>query len=141
MSALRGKWQTVDHDQGFLMSDKIALCSLRKPCGNDEWQAYHDIRRRSLFETYLPHVVYDPNHPDENRDGNHPLMLICDGRAVGTIRIDVLDDEKVSFRLVAIDQSERGRGLGAELLRQAERYAVDKLGRREILMYANRNAY
>ena len=121
------------------MSDRTIACELRKPASPEEWQRYHDIRRRYLFQTYLPAVVYDPGHPDERRDGHHPLALVLDGRVAGTIRIDVLDEARVCFRLVAIDEPLRGRGLGSELMRQAERYAA-ALGRSEAVLFANKNA-
>jgi GNAT superfamily N-acetyltransferase len=121
------------------MSDQIAACELRAPASPEEWLRYHDIRRRYLFQIYLPEIVYDANHPDERRPGNHSRVLIHGGRVVGTIRIDELDARRVSFRLVAIDEPLRGRGLGAEMLRRAERYAID-LGRGEAVLFANRNA-
>ncbi|MBV8536675.1 MAG: GNAT family N-acetyltransferase [Alphaproteobacteria bacterium] len=123
------------------MSDQTIDCELRKPASAEEWQRYHDIRRRSLFDRRLPDIVYDPDHPDELRRENHPLSLIRDGRVVGTIRIDELDARRACFRLVAIDEPMRGQGLGAELLRRAEDFAVTKLGRREIVLFAAREAF
>jgi GNAT superfamily N-acetyltransferase len=122
------------------MSDQTIDCDLRQPASPEEWQRYHDIRRRYLFEAYVPTIVYDPDHPDERRTGNHPLALIHGGRVAGTIRVDVLDAARVCFRLVAIDEPLRGRGLGAELLRQAERYATARLGRSAVVLFANRKA-
>ncbi len=122
------------------MSDRTIDCDLRKPASPAEWERYHDIRRRYLFQAYLPAVVYDPNHPDERRDGHYPLALIRDGQVAGTIRIDVLDAARVCFRLVAIDEPLRGQGLGTELLRRAERYAATELGRRQVVLFANKNA-
>src|SRR6185312_11875611 len=112
---------------GDKMSDQTIDCDLRKPATAEEWQRYHDIRRRSLFDGRRPDVVYDPEHLDERRPGNHPLALIWDGRVVGTIRVDALDATRACFRLVAIDEPLRGQGLGAELLRRAEDYAATKL--------------
>ncbi len=122
------------------MSDQAIDCELRKPASPEEWQRYHDIRRRSLFDRRLPDVVYDPDHPDERRQGNHPLALVREGRIIGTIRIDELDARRACFRLVAVDEPWRGQGLGAELLRRAEDYAATKLGRREIVLFAAQGA-
>src|SRR6185437_4380974 len=122
------------------MSDQTIDCEFRKPASPEEWQRYHDIRRRNLFDPYFPGIVYDPDHPDERREGHHPRVLILDGRVAGTIRIDVLDAARVCFRLVAIDERLRGQGLGAELLRRAERFAVASLGRSEAVLFAHRNA-
>lgn len=121
------------------MSDQAIDCELRRPASPEEWQRYHDIRRRYLFQSYLPAIVYDPDHPDERRDGHHPLALVLDGRVAGTIRIDILDAARVCFRLVAIDEPLRGQGLGAELIRRAERFAA-ALGRSEAVLFANQSA-
>ncbi|HTY68958.1 MAG TPA: GNAT family N-acetyltransferase [Alphaproteobacteria bacterium] len=122
------------------MSDQAIDCELRTPASPEEWHRYHDIRRRSLFDRRLPDVVYDPGHPDERRQENHPLALVHEGRIIGTIRIDELDARRACFRLVAIDEPWRGQGLGAELLRRAEDYTATKLGRREIVLFAAEGA-
>ena len=116
-------------------------CDLRKPASADDWRRYHDIRRRSLFDGDTRMIAYDPEHPDDRRPENHPLALVGDGRIIGTIRIDVLDERRVCFRLVAIDEPWRGRGFGAELLHRAERYAAEMLDRREIVLFASPRAF
>lgn len=123
------------------MTDQTIDCDLRKPASPEDWRRYHGIRKRSLFDERLPGIAYDPEHPDERRAGNYPLALVCAGRVIGTIRIDVLDARRACFRLVAIDEPWRGRGFGAELLRRAEAYAADVLGRYQIVLFANRRAY
>jgi GNAT superfamily N-acetyltransferase len=122
------------------MSEQAIDCEFRKPASPEEWQVYHDIRRRSLFDRRLPDIVYDAGHPDERRPENHPLALLHDGRVIGTIRIDELDARRACFRLVAVDEPWRGRGLGAELLRRAEDFAAATLGRREIVLFAAQGA-
>ena len=109
---------------------------LRAPATDLEWAAYHRIRRTSLFERYHPEVVYDPNHPDERTAGKHPLVLIKDGRVIGTIRIDDFDAERAAFRIVAIDRAHQGRGHGTALLRLAEDFAR-RLGRHTAVLHGN----
>ena len=122
------------------MLDPMNAWQLRKPASEDEWRRYHEIRRRALFDGHLPGIAYDPDHPDERRDGNHPLILAAADQIAGTIRIDVLDERRVCFRLVAIDEALRGRGFGADLIRHAERYAARELCRHEIVMHVRRSA-
>ena len=43
------------------------------PVEAGEWRAYHDIRRRVLFEARGE--PYDENHPDEHASGNYPKLL------------------------------------------------------------------
>ena len=109
---------------------------LRQPTDDAEWAAYHRIRRTALFERYHPEVVYDPNHPDERKPGNHPLVLIKEGRVIGTIRIDDFDAERAAFRIVAIDPAHQGRGHGTALLRLAEDFARG-VGRRKAVLHGN----
>jgi hypothetical protein len=52
----------------------VQLHSLRNAA---DWAAYHDIRRRVLFEE-RGSGAYDENHPDDRLAGNHPKVLICD---------------------------------------------------------------
>ncbi|MBC7897943.1 MAG: GNAT family N-acetyltransferase [Cytophagaceae bacterium] len=95
---------------------------LRPPSAVEEWDAYHAIRRRVLFERRGVGHLYDPDHPDDRRDGNHPLVLVDDDRVVGVVRIDVAGTVAI-LRRVAIDESAQGCGYGRELLKQANDFA------------------
>jgi hypothetical protein len=55
------------------------IAELRSLSSPDDWAANHPIRRRVLFESGLLNV-YDPDHPDERRPGNHPRVLVVDDR-------------------------------------------------------------
>jgi len=103
---------------------------LRAPRSSGEWARYHEIRERCLFEKYhgkgTPHYFqYDPGHPDESDPANHPLVFLADRHVIGTIRIDIKPDGRAIFRLVAIDDPWRGRGLGSAMLIRAEDLARD----------------
>ena len=95
---------------------------LRAPASAAEWAAYHDIRRRVLFELRGQGDVYDSNHPDELRAGHHPLILWNGAEAVGVIRVDIEGDVAI-FRRVAIREDVQRRGHGRRLLSYAERFA------------------
>jgi GNAT superfamily N-acetyltransferase len=96
---------------------------LRPPTSTDEWDAYHAIRRHVLFELRGRGSAYDPNHPDDSRPGNYPLVLFShrDG-PLGVIRIDV-DRDCATFRRVAIRADEQRRGHGRVLIECAEEFA------------------
>src|SRR5262245_66330679 len=98
---------------------------LRTPSSTEEWQAYHSIRRKVLFENRGRFGVYDENHPDEHRKGNHPLLLLLDGEAIGVIRIDINGDQAI-FRRVAIREDLQRAGHGRVLLTLAESFAQEK---------------
>jgi GNAT superfamily N-acetyltransferase len=101
------------------------MSELRPPTSEAEWNAYHDLRRRILFERRGRAASYDPNHPDERRDGNHPHLFFHDGAPVGTVRIDI-DGALAIFRLVTIREDLQRQGLGREMLRQAEAFALSQ---------------
>ena len=87
---------------------------LRRPRGDAEWASYHEIRRRVLFERR--------GHPDDAKPGNHPLLLLHEGVALGVIRVDV-DHDRATFRRVAIREDAQRRGHGRALLEAAEEFA------------------
>ncbi len=109
---------------------------LRVPQGRAEWDAYHLIQRKALFEPHHPDVTYDRDHADESKPGNFPLGLIADGELVGTIRVDLLDETRAALRLVAIHPDRQCQGLGAVMLGLAEDF-IRRHGRRKIVVHGN----
>jgi GNAT superfamily N-acetyltransferase len=95
---------------------------LRGPVTNEEWLAFHAIRRKVLFENRGKGDTYIENHPDDSRPGHHPLILLHQGVIVGVIRVDVVDNV-AWFRRVAIRDDLQRLGHGRVLLRLAEAFA------------------
>ena len=95
---------------------------LRRPDNNDEWRAFHDIRRKVLFENRGKIDAYIENHPDDSKAGNHPLVLIYKGDVIGVIRIDI-SANVAWLRRVAIREDLQLVGHGRVLLRLAEAFA------------------
>lgn len=85
------------------------------PSGQNDWAAYHDIRRQELFEAKGRFGIYNVDHPDEFAPGNHPYLLKLDGLPIGTTRLDVRDDGIAIVRMVAITAAEQGKGHGRTL--------------------------
>jgi GNAT superfamily N-acetyltransferase len=99
---------------------------LSPPATPAEWQAFHDIRRTELFERRERYGVYDANHPDDIDPRNQPLLLRCDGRPVGTVRLDNFGDGTGCVRLVAVAAAEQGRGHGRQMQEMVEALARDR---------------
>ncbi|HBR70054.1 MAG TPA: hypothetical protein DEA55_11830 [Rhodospirillaceae bacterium] len=99
---------------------------LKSPVTGDEWEKYHGIRRVSLFEERGRGEVYNDKHPDDKKEGNYPFVFLHDGKIIGSIRIDILNRRDAATRLVSIKKSERGKGHGTEMLRQAEAFIKEK---------------
>jgi GNAT superfamily N-acetyltransferase len=96
---------------------------LRAPSTDDEWAAYHAIRRHVLFDLRGNGAAYAADHPDEHLPRHFPLVLWDVGTAVGVIRVDV-HDRVALFRRVAVREHLQRRGYGRHLLRAAEQFAV-----------------
>lgn len=95
---------------------------LRTPQSDKEWRAFHDIRRKVLFENRSKAETYIENHPDDSKPGNHPLVFLFRGVVIGVIRIDV--SRNVAWlRRVAIRDDLQRAGHGRVLLRLAEAFA------------------
>jgi len=100
--------------------------TLVSPITEEEWNAYHSIRERILWEARGLFGVYDRKNPDEYLENHLPKLLKLDGVAIGVIRIDLTRvTREAGFRRVAIIESQQGRGYGRELLRLAEEFAVE----------------
>ena len=104
------------------MNVDLERCALVEPQSDADWSAYHDIRRRILFENRGEHGVYDPNSPGERDAGHFPRLLVCASACIGVVRIDVAG-RTAYLRRVAIDEPYQRQGLGSRLLALAEVFA------------------
>jgi len=101
---------------------KFALITPTTP---DAWTQYHTIRKQELFDA-KGRINYDPNHPDEHRAGNVPLLFIADGIGIGTARLDTRSIDTGVVRLVSITRAEQGKGYGRILMDRLETLARKK---------------
>lgn len=92
---------------------------------DEQWQAYHAIRRHVLFEL-RGRFDYDERHPDEYLETHIPLLLLRGGIGVGTARLDIENDRTGVVRLVAILPEFQKQGLGRTLLGAIERLAAER---------------
>jgi len=89
---------------------------------DEQWQAYHDIRRTVLFEA-RGLIGYDANHPDDRMPGHIPLLLMLGSRPVGAARLDLMSDETACVRTVAIKADFQRKGYGRTLMARLEAFA------------------
>lgn len=77
----------------------------------------HDLRRAVLFapDRNGPHADYRADHPDDRHPDNRAFVLMLEGRAIGTARLDRRDAETGVVRLVAIARDAQGSGHGRVL--------------------------
>jgi GNAT superfamily N-acetyltransferase len=99
--------------------------AFRRPATDEEWAAYHAIRKRVLFDLRGRSDAYDADHADEHRPEHHPFVLWEGGEPVGVIRIDV-NGKLAVFRRVAVRDDLQRRGHGRRMLEAAERFASEQ---------------
>ena len=97
--------------------------ALRTPQDDEEWRAFHAIRRRVLFENRGKNETYIENHPDDSKPGNHPLILLYGDDVIGVLRLDIAAPV-AWLRRVAIRDDLQRQGHGRVLLRLAEEFAT-----------------
>ena len=96
---------------------------LKLVASTEDWEAYHAIRERVLWETRGRLGSYDRSHSDEHMAGNFPCLLIGPGHEpLGTVRIDV-DPPLAWFRRVAIREDRQRQGHGRRMLELAADFA------------------
>jgi GNAT superfamily N-acetyltransferase len=96
---------------------------LRLVATSEDWEAYHSIRERVLWEARGRFGSYDRFHADERKKGNFPCLLINGGgQPVGVVRIDV-DPPLAWFRRVAIREDLQRQGYGRRMLEMAADFA------------------
>jgi N-acetylglutamate synthase-like GNAT family acetyltransferase len=84
---------------------------LRRVQSQEDWVAYHRIRRTILFEA-RGRFDYNENGPDERDPDNEPLLLLFNGIYIGTVRLDYVAPNLGIIRLFAIDRPFQRQGHG-----------------------------
>ncbi len=104
---------------------------LSPPRCQQEWQAFHDIRRDA----------FDFDRPAEvGEDGQcYPLLLWLEDHPIGAVQVDSLGNDAAALRLVAIDPAFQARGHGKALLNHAEAF-VKEMGCHKAVVYATPEA-
>jgi GNAT superfamily N-acetyltransferase len=95
---------------------------LVSPSDTSTWRAFHDIRRRVLFEARGEFGVYDETRPDDRAPGNHAKVLLFRGEPIGVVRIDI-EGTTALLRRVAVRSDVQRRGHGRVLLSLVEDFA------------------
>ncbi len=103
---------------------------LEPPRCDQDWHAYHGIRRKVF---HLP-------RPDEPISSDcHPLLLFLEDKPIGAIQVDDLQNAAAALRLVAIDPAWQGGGHGRIMVEQAEKFARS-LGCEKAVVYSTPEA-
>jgi N-acetylglutamate synthase-like GNAT family acetyltransferase len=96
---------------------------LRQVISQLDWEAYHRIRRTEIFESRGRVGVYNETHQDEHEANNQPLLLLFEGRYIGTVRLNYVPPDLGIIRLFAIDGPVQRLGHGRNFLSLLESHA------------------
>jgi GNAT superfamily N-acetyltransferase len=110
--------------RAFLLGDAMSY-ELRQVATDEDWDAYHEIRRRVLWDARGHAGSYDRTHPDEHKPGNFPLLLFHLGEPVGVVRVDI-EAPVAWFRRVAVRESDQRHGHGRAMLTLAADFARER---------------
>jgi GNAT superfamily N-acetyltransferase len=107
---------------------------LTPPRNQAELAALHDLRDTVLFSG-RGRSGYDRQHPDDQAPNNHFMGFWQGSELLGTVRVDLLDDERAALRLVAVEPRLQRRGIGRDMIAAAERF-ISAAGRRRVVTNA-----
>lgn len=100
---------------------------------NQEWDAYHRIRKTLLFEPRG--VQYDPHHPSITAENHYNFVLMRGTDIIGAIAVELLDNERAALRSLVIDTPYQNRGYGDKFLRMIERWILHQ-NRTKIVLHS-----
>lgn len=110
---------------------------IRQPQSDEDWADYHRIRIEEIFNTM--DIVYDSNHPSITAPANHHFVLCVEDQIVGAAQLEILDNQRVALRPIAITARYQNQGLGSYFLTELEQW-VQIRGYRRIQLHANPRA-
>jgi GNAT superfamily N-acetyltransferase len=100
---------------------------LRRPENETEWDRYHSIRERALWDglklTELGVPPYSRDGANGRADSVHPLVCLRNGIVCATLGLDPVCDSVIEVRAVAVEPACQRRGYGSVMLALAERAA------------------
>ena len=127
---------------------------LRRPQTKTEWDSYHRIRERALWDKALQDVFgpYDRHHPVQHGADYTALVMLRNGTVIGTMGLQDTGDHgqgrEVEIRGVALDPACQGQGYGGIMLMLGESAAGRAGFRRagvwsaeDIVLFYARNGY
>jgi GNAT superfamily N-acetyltransferase len=98
---------------------------LRQVTTDADWDAYHEIRQRVLWDARGHTGTYDRSHPDDRKPGNFPLLLFHAGAPVGVVRVDI-EAPVAWLRRVAVREADQRQGHGRTMLTLAANFARER---------------
>ncbi|NQV43323.1 MAG: GNAT family N-acetyltransferase [Rhodospirillales bacterium] len=109
---------------------------LRRPGSESEWECYHSIRERALWDKEMLKQFgpYDRDHPEQYGEDYAAMVLIRNGIVIGTMGMQDMgyhdaahgQSHEIEFRAIAIEPACQGQGYGGIMLMMGESAANQK---------------
>ncbi len=102
---------------------------LRPPESETEWNSYHSIRERVLWDNRVSSAfgAYNKDHPQQYADDYSALVMLRNGTLIGTLGLQDMGDHgmgaEIEVRGVAIDPACQALGYGSIMLMMGENAA------------------
>lgn len=110
---------------------------IRTPNTPIEWEQYYDLRYRILRQPWKQ------AHGSERNDGDSTALHLAyfeKNTILGVVRLDTInDDHTAQIRFMAVETNQQGKGIGKELMKNAEHLAKN-LGFNQVMLHARENA-
>lgn len=110
---------------------------VRPPQTPEEFELYRDLRWRILR---APWNQPKGTEVDDIESKAFPIMVCeVDGIPIGVGRVHFNSDNEAQIRSMAVEEEWRGKGIGAIMIKELEKIAIEK-GAKKIILHARNNA-
>ena len=110
--------------------------TLLEPSNESEFKAYYRLRYEVLRK---PWGQPAGSEADPTDDSSIHAMILTGEQAAGVCRLHFNNPEEAQIRYMGVDESFRGKGLGAAMLKYLETKAIQR-GAERIILHARENA-
>ena len=112
------------------------LMEVREPKTKEEFEIYYELRWKILRE---PWNQPKGSEKDELEDKSFHAMALIGENVVGVGRLHFNSDKEAQIRYMAVDEQQRGKGIGSLIIEYLEKVAKKK-GAECIILNARENA-
>lgn len=107
---------------------------LRPPESETEWERYHSIRERAIWDAYNLSPAYDREGTDGRAAATFELVCLRNGIVCATLGLDPMGDGVIEVRAVAVEPACQRRGYGSVMMALAEKAAAKEGYRRAVVL-------
>jgi len=111
--------------------------TITQPKTPEEFEMYYDLRWRILRAPW--NIPKGSERDDKEGDAIHVMVYETAGIPIGVGRAHFNSDEEAQIRFMAVEENQRGKGIGAIVLEELEKRSKEK-GAKHITLNARETA-